>query len=122
MQKEAKARIRINNLLEYAGWRVFNDEKGPANIALEANVKIKKNEIDQFGDDFMFQLTAEEYKSLRFHFGILEKGQHSKYSPFAFTEQGVAMLSSVLNSERAIEVNIAIMRAFVQLRKMIEFH
>jgi uncharacterized protein YjcR len=49
----------------------------------------------------------------------LKRGQHSKYLPFAFTEQGVAMLSSVLNSDRAIEVNIAIMRAFVQLRKMI---
>jgi len=52
----------------------------------------------------------------------LKRGQHSKYLPFAFTEQGVAMLSSVLNSERAIDVNIAIMRAFVQLRRMIASH
>ena len=95
MKKEAKARIRINRLLQRAGWRFFDDEKGPANIVLEANVKIKKIEIDQSCDDFMFQLTAEEYKSLRFHFGILEKGRHSKYLPYAFTEQGVAMLSSV---------------------------
>jgi len=52
MKKEAKARIRINSLLQRAGWRFFDDEKGPANIALEANVKIKKKEIDRFGDDF----------------------------------------------------------------------
>jgi type I restriction enzyme R subunit len=52
MKQEAKARIRINRLLEHAGWRFFDDEKGPANIALEANVKIKKKVIDQFGDDF----------------------------------------------------------------------
>ena len=70
----------------------------------------------------MFQLTPEEYKSLRFQFGIFKKGRHAKYLPYAFTEQGVAMLSSVLRSKRAIEVNIAIMRAFVQLRKMIDSH
>jgi type I restriction enzyme R subunit len=70
MKKEAKARIRINRLLEHAGWRFFDDEKGPANIALEANVKIKKKVIDQFGDDFektadfMFELTKEENQSL----------------------------------------------------------
>ena len=56
--------------------------------------------------DFMFQLTAEEYKILRFHFGIIEKGRHSKYLPYVFTEQGVAMLSSVLRTKRAVQVNI----------------
>jgi len=70
----------------------------------------------------MFELTKNEYDSLRYQFGTLKRGEHSKYSPFAFTEQGVAMLSSVLNSERAIEMNIAIMRAFVHLRKMIASH
>jgi len=85
------------------------------------NKAVKRN-IDRFPNDFMFQLTPEEYKSLRFRFGIFKKGQHSKYLPYAFTEQGVAMLSSVLRSKRAIEVNIAIMRAFVQLRKMIDSH
>jgi len=70
----------------------------------------------------MFQLEKEEYESLRFQFGILKRGQHSKYLPLAFTEQGVAMLSSVLNSNRAIEVNILIMRAFVRLRGMISSH
>ena len=85
------------------------------------NKAVKRN-IDRFPNDFMFQLAPEEYKSLRFRFGILKKGQHSKYLPYAFTEQGVAMLSSVLNSKRAIEVNIAIMRAFVRLREMIASH
>lgn len=82
---------------------------------------VRRN-IKRFPDDFMFELTKEENQSLRSHFVTLKRGQHSKYSPFAFTEQGVAMLSSVLNSERAIEVNIAIMRAFVQLRQMIASH
>jgi len=70
----------------------------------------------------MFQLTREEYNPLRRHFGTLKRGAHLKYPPMAFTEQGVAMLSSVLNSKRAIDVNIAIMRAFVHLRKMITSH
>ena len=85
------------------------------------NKAVKRN-IERFPNDFMFQLTPKEYESLRFRFGILEKGQHSKYLPYAFTEQGVAMLSSVLRSKRAIEVNIAIMRAFVQLRKTLDSH
>ncbi len=80
---------------------------------------VRRN-IDRFPSDFMFELTPEEYKSLRTQFVTLEKdglrGKHAKYPPFAFTEQGVAMLSSVLNSEKAIAVNIAIMRAFVAIR------
>lgn len=67
----------------------------------------------------MLQLTKEEYDSLRRLFGTLKRGQHSKYLPFAFTELGVAMLSSVLNTERAVKVNIEIMRAFVRLRQML---
>ena len=70
----------------------------------------------------MFQLTKEEYESLRFQFGIFKKGQHSKYSPYAFTEQGVAMLSSVLRSKRTVHVNIQIMRAFVRLRQILSAH
>ncbi len=68
----------------------------------------------------MFQLTKEETDSLRSQFAILEndRGQHQKYLPYAFTEQGIAMLSGVLNSERSIEVNIQIMRAFVRLREI----
>ena len=82
---------------------------------------VRRN-IDRFPPDFMFELTKEENDSLRFQFGTLKRGGHSKYLPMAFTEQGVAMLSSVLKSRWAIEVNIAIMRAFVQLRKMMVSH
>ena len=73
----------------------------------------------RFPRDFMLELTKEEYDSLRSQFGTLKRGEHSKYMPMAFTEQGVAMLSSVLNSEKAIEVNILIMRAFVKIREMV---
>ena len=84
------------------------------------NQAVKRNR-SRFPGDFMFQLTVEESDSLRSHFVTLKtgRGQHRKYRPYAFTEQGVAMLSSVLHSARAIRVNIAIMRAFVQLREMI---
>lgn len=75
--------------------------------------------MKRFPKDFMFQLTLQEYRSLRSQFVTLKRGQHSKYSPYAFTEQGVAMLSGILNSNRAIEVNITIMRTFVQLRKFL---
>jgi len=64
----------------------------------------------------MFQLTQEESDSLRFQIGTLKRGQHFKCRPFAFTEHGVAMLSSVLRSQRAVHVNILIMRAFVKMR------
>ncbi|MBL7130963.1 MAG: ORF6N domain-containing protein [Candidatus Omnitrophica bacterium] len=74
--------------------------------------QVRRN-LERFPEDFMFKLTKQEYGSLRRQIGTLKKGEHSKYLPYVFTEQGVAMLSSVLNSERAIHVNIAIMRAFV---------
>jgi phage regulator Rha-like protein len=84
------------------------------------NEQVRRNK-KRFPSDFMFQLTPEEVERLRSQIATLKsgRGQHRKYSPYAFTEQGVAMLSSVLHSERAIQVNIAIMRAFVQLREMI---
>jgi hypothetical protein len=87
------------------------------------NEAVKRN-FARFPEDFMFQVTAEEWESLRSQFAILKtgRGQHRKYLPCAFTEQGVAMLSSVLNSERAVQVNVAIMRAFVQLRGMLASH
>ena len=80
---------------------------------------VRRN-IKRFPSDFMFELTQDEYRSLRSQFVTLKRGQHSKYPPFAFTEQGVAMLSGILNSDRAIKVNIAIMRTFVQLRKLLQ--
>lgn len=70
----------------------------------------------------MFELTAEETAALRFQFGTLKRGQHSKYAPLVFTEHGVAMLSTVLNSRHAVQVNIAIMRAFVRLREALSLH
>jgi hypothetical protein len=74
--------------------------------------------MERFPDDFMFRLTKKEYEGLRYHFGTSRWGGR-RYLPYVFTKQGVAMLSSVLRSKRAIQVNIAIMRAFVQLREMI---
>jgi ORF6N domain len=86
------------------------------------NQAVKRN-IDRFPDDFMFQLTRDETDAilrLRSQTVTLKRGEHIKYLPYAFTEQGVAMLSSVLRSPRAVEVNIAIMRTFVQLRRLMD--
>jgi hypothetical protein len=89
----------------------------PTKVLLQA---VKRN-IDRFPDDFMLQLGAEEWAALRSQFVTLKtgRGQHRKYLPYAFTEQGVAMLSSVLKSKRAIAVNIEIMRAFVRMRELL---
>jgi len=96
------------------------------------NEQVRRN-LKRFPEDFMFQLTAEEADALRSQFVTSKaislrsqnatlkptgRGRHRKYLPYVFTEQGVAMLSSVLNSERAIEANIVIMRVFVRLREM----
>ena len=83
------------------------------------NQAVKRNAA-RFPADFMFQLTKSDYEALRSQSVTLKRGQHLKYLPYVFTEQGVAMLSSVLRSARAIEVNIAIMRTFVQLRRLME--
>ena len=82
--------------------------------------QVRRN-IDRFPEDFMFELTSEEVSALRCQNGILKtgRGQHSKYLPFAFTEEGVAMLSGVLRSKVAVQVNINIMRAFVAVRQAI---
>jgi hypothetical protein len=84
------------------------------------NQAVARN-VDRFPSDFMFELTNDEAESLRSQFVILKRGRgrHRKYPPKAFTEEGVAMLSSVLRSQRAVRVNIEIMRAFVQLRRML---
>jgi len=84
------------------------------------NQAVRRN-LRRFPADFMFQVTAEETELLRSQFVISSWGGR-RYLPFAFTEQGVAMLSSVLRSERAIQVNIAIMRAFVKLREILATH
>jgi hypothetical protein len=79
---------------------------------------VRRN-IDRFPEDFMFEMSKDEYETLRCQFGTLRWGEHAKYLPYAFTEQGVAMLSSVINSKRAILVNIQIMRAFVRIRNLV---
>ena len=84
------------------------------------NKTVKRN-INRFPDDFMFQLTTQEFKNLRFQIGISSHGGR-RYLPLAFTEQGVAMLSSILKSKRAVRVNIAIVRAFVRLRELMATH
>lgn len=84
------------------------------------NKAVKRN-VDRFPDDFMFQLTQEELKNLIFHFGTSSWGGTRKL-PYAFTENGVAMLSSVLNSQRAIQVNIQIMRTFTKIRELLATH
>ncbi len=136
-----------NRIYEIRGERVMLDRDLAALYEVETkslNLAVKRN-IKRFPKDFMFQLTKEEFEALRFQFETLEnsnslrfqnetskqinslrlqnetlkkgRGQHTKYFPYAFTEQGVAMLSGILNSDRAINMNIAIMRAFVEVRK-----
>lgn len=93
---------------------LYGVETGALNRAVKRNIK-------RFPGDFMLHLTDEESERLRCHFGI-SKRVGRRHQPYAFTEQGVAMLSSVLRSERAVRVNIEIMRAFVQLRQMLSTH
>ena len=87
------------------------------------NRAVKRNG-ERFPKDFMFRLSKEEMESLRFQIGTLKngRGRHVKYLPYVFTEQGVAMLSSVLNSKRAIRVNIQIIRTFTKLRELLATH
>jgi len=89
------------------------------------NQAVKRN-MERFPEDFMFKLTWKEMKSLRSQFVILDKKfkgrKHVKYLPNVFTEQGIAMLSSVVNSKKAIKVNIVIMRAFVRIRQFLSTH
>jgi len=82
-------------------------------------VQAVKRNIDRFPEDFMFQLSNEEFKNLKSQIVISSWGGPRRANPYAFTEQGVAMLSSVLNSKRAVRVNVEIMRAFVRLRQML---
>ena len=87
------------------------------------NEQVRRN-MKRFPQDFMFQLTVEEANFLRSQIAILKpgRGKHRKYLPYVFTEQGVAMLSGILNSDRAVRVNIEIMRAFVRLRQILSSH
>lgn len=113
----------IQNLIyEVRGVKVMLDKDlaGLYHVTTGNLNKAVKRNIRRFPSDFMFQLTKEEWDSLRFQIGILEvgRGKYTKFLPHAFTEQGLAMLSGVLNSDIAIDVNISIMRAFVSLRRV----
>jgi ORF6N domain len=85
-------------------------------------VQAVKRNSDRFPEDFMFQLTKDEFEDLKSQIVISSWGGMRRSTPYAFTEQGVAMLSSVLRSKRAVQVNIEIMRAFVKLRQMLTAH
>jgi phage regulator Rha-like protein len=112
-------RIRKSILL-IRGHKVILDRDLAAMYGVETKVlkrSVKRN-IERFPDDFMFELTKEEFEILRCQFGTSSWGG-TRYRPYAFTEQGVSMLSSVLRSNRAVAVNIAIMRSFVKLREIL---
>lgn len=79
--------------------------------------QVRRN-INRFPESFMFEMTTEEYSVLKSQFAALKRGAHSKYPPFVFTENGILMLSSVLNSELAIKMSVQIIETFVQLRKL----
>jgi hypothetical protein len=85
-------------------------------------VQAVKRNIDHFPEDFMFQLSKEDFSNLKSQIVISSRGGLRRATPYAFTEQGVAMLSSVLRSKKAIQVNIEIMRAFVRLRRILASH
>lgn len=95
--------------------RLYRVETGALTRAVRRN-------LVRFPPDFMFQLTTEEYENLKCQFGISSRWGGRRHPPYAFSEQGVAMLSSVLRSPRAVAVNVEIMRAFVRLRKMLASH
>jgi ORF6N domain len=113
------------HILLLRGQRVMLDAELAALYGVETKVLVQavKRNLERFPLDFMFQLDAEEYAALRSQFVTSNVGRGGRrYAPYAFTEQGVAMLSSVLNSPRAIAINIEIMRAFVQVRSMAATH
>ena len=91
------------------------------NVEPRALIQAVKRNAERFPTDFMFQLNTDEFRLLRSQIVILEigRGKHPKHRPYAFTEQGVAMLSAVLRSDRAIQVSIAIMRVFVKLQRIV---
>jgi hypothetical protein len=112
------------SILLIRGQRVMLDRDLAALYGVETkglNRAVQRN-AERFPPDFMFQLTADEADSLRCQFGTLKRGQHFKYLPRVFTQEGVAMLSSVLRSSRAIQVNIVIMRVFVRVRESLALH
>ena len=113
------------SIVAIRGQRVMLDSDLAAlyGVATRVLVQAVQRNLERFPEDFMFRLTREEFEALRSQIVISKPGRGGRRAlPYAFTEQGVAMLSSVLRSERAIRVNIEIMRAFVRLREMLASH
>ncbi|HKR04719.1 MAG TPA: ORF6N domain-containing protein [Bacteroidia bacterium] len=114
----------LNKIYLIRGKKVMLD----SDLAKMYGVKVKvlnqsvKRNMNRFPEDFMFQLLKAEHESLRSQFVTLKRGQHSKFPPYAFTEQGVAMLSSILKSETAVQVNIQIIRVFTRMRELLSSH
>lgn len=108
-------------IIEVRGQKVILDA-GLASIygvqTKNLNKAVKRN-LHRFPPDFMFQLTSEEAQSLRFQFGTLKRGQHLKYLPYAFTEHGAIMAATVLNSPRAVQMSLFVVRAFLKMRSML---
>ena len=132
MSKTTAVEVIATRILEIRGKKVMLDRDLAKLYGVNTkrlNEQVRRNK-KRFPEDFMFQLCWEEVESLRSHFATLNsatsadsrRGKHNKYLPCVFTEQGVAMLSSVLNSERAIQVNILIMRAFTKFREILLTH
>jgi hypothetical protein len=115
-----------HSILIVRGHKVLLDEQlaGFYGVETKRLVEAVKRNIERFPEDFLFQLAGDEWDILRSQSATSSSASHGgrRYAPYAFTEQGVAMLSSVLRSPRAVEVNIQIMRAFVRLRQLLSAH
>jgi len=123
MKSLVSAEVIAAKILLVRGKRVMIDKDLASLYKVETRYltrQVRRN-LDRFPEDFMFQLSKEEFKNLMCHFGTSKRGGTRKL-PYVFTEQGVAMLSGVLHSRKAIQANIVIMRAFVKLRKVISMH
>jgi hypothetical protein len=109
------------SILLIRGHKVILDTDLAALYGVETGqlVRAVKRNLSRFPHDFMFQLSKDEFENLRCHFGTSSQWGGRRYPPYAFTEQGVAMLSSILKSRRAVQVNIEIMRTFVRLRRIL---
>ncbi|NGM66859.1 ORF6N domain-containing protein [Sphingobacterium sp. SGR-19] len=113
--------VLANKIYEFRGQKVILDSDLAELYGVETKQlkrQVRRN-IDRFPEDFMFELTKQELEILRSQLGTLRHGEHTKYAPMVFTEHGVLMLSSVLNSKQAIAINIQIMRVFTKLRQFL---
>jgi phage regulator Rha-like protein len=123
MEPLIPAEVIEKRILLIRGKKVMLDADLAELYGVETKVlkrSVKRN-IDRFPEDFLIRITSEEFESLRCHFGTSKRGG-VRYLPYAFTENGVAMLSSILNSNKAIQVNIQIMRTFTRLREILSTH